>query len=229
MSTPAQVRHLRHLRAQHLQQLSPSLPVPGATLHGVGGQRSQHLGDVCGSRSSEAGPGPAVQQRTYSALSPTQAPGLGTRTGKAQQALPPPDGPQQQICGRLQRPPPLPAPSGGSCARALRPGPSAKQRAEEGGGRREERVELLRALVLRAATAQRVRAIPVLRGSGSGRRSDGRRDGGGSRAAGYEWWQRLPRWSVVASAPSLEDPERGLSRQGFGAAAAAHALRLGAP
>lgn len=45
----------------------------------------------------------------------------------------------------------------------------------------------------------------------------------------YEWWQRLPRWSVVASAPSLEDPERGLSRQGFGAAAAAHALLLGAP
>lgn len=88
-------------------------------------------------------------------------------------------------------------------------------------------MELLRALVLRAATAQRVRAIPVPRGSG--RRSDGRRDGGGSRAAGYEWWQRLPRWSVVASAPSLEDPERGLSRQGFGAAAAAHALLLGAP
>lgn len=225
MSTPAQVRHLRRLRAQRLQQLSPSLPVPGATLHGVGGQRSQHLGDVCGSRSSEAGPGPAVQQRTYSALSPTQAPGLGTRTGKAQQALPPPDGPQQQICGRPQKPPPLPAPSGGSCARALRPVRKTAGR----GGRREERVELLRALVLRAATAQRVRAIPVPRGSGSGRRSDGRRDGGGSRAAGYEWWQRLPRWSVVASAPSLEDPERGLSRQGFGAAAAAHALLLGAP
>lgn len=225
MSTPAQVRHLRHLRAQRLQQLSPSLPVPGATLHGVGGQRSQHLGDVCGSRSSEAGPGPAVQQRTYSALSPTQAPGLGTRTGKAQQALPPPDGPQQQICGRPQRPPHSP-PLPGGLAHAPS-GPSAKQRAEEGGGRREERVELLRALVLRAATAQRVRAIPVPRGSG--RRSDGRRDGGGSRAAGYEWWQRLPRWSVVASAPSLEDPERGLSRQGFGAAAAAHALLLGAP
>lgn len=225
MSTPAQVRHLRRLRAQRLQQLSPSLPVPGATLHGVGGQRSQHLGDVCGSRSSEAGPGPAVQQRTYSALSPTQAPGLGTRTGKAQQALPPPDGPQQQICGRPQKPPPLPAPSGGSCARALQPVRKTAGR----GGRREERVELLRALVLRAATAQRVRAIPVPRGSGSGRRSDGRRDGGGSRAAGYEWWQRLPRWLVVASAPSLEDPERGLSRQGFGAAAAAHALLLGAP
>lgn len=102
-------------------------------------------------------------------------------------------------------------------------------RPQNSGQRREERVELLRALVLRAATAQRVRAIPVPRGSGSGRRSDGRRDGGGSRAAGYEWWQRLPRWSVVASAPSLEDPERGLSRQGFGAAAAAHALLLGAP
>lgn len=41
--------------------------------------------------------------------------------------------------------PPLPAPSGGSCARALRPVRKTAGR----GGRREERVELLRALVLR--------------------------------------------------------------------------------
>lgn len=45
---------------------------------------------------------------------------------------------------------------------------------------------------------------------------------------GYEWWQRLLRWAVVASAPSLEGPKRGLSCQGFGGAAAAHAPLLGA-
>lgn len=75
----------------------------------------------------------------------------------------------------------------------------------------------------RPATAQRVRAIPVP--SGSGRSRNGGGDGGGSRAAGVRVVASAAMVrSVVASAPSLEDPEWGLSWQGFGGAAAPHSL-----